>query len=61
MSIKGTEAVSELVKIDISIKEGVYIATSEDLLGLFVADRNIIDLFNEIPGVIEAIHKEEQK
>lgn len=52
---------SELVKIDIAIREGVYIATSKDMLGLFVADTNITDLFNEIPGVIEAIHKEEQK
>ena len=47
-----------IIKIDIAIKDGVYIATSEDLLGLFVVDKNIIDLFNEIPEVINAIHKE---
>ena len=47
-----------LIKIDLAIQDGLYVATSEDLPGLFVADRNIIDLFSEIPEVIKAIHKE---
>lgn len=49
---------SELVKVDISIKEGMYIATSEDLLGLFVVDINLMAFVNEIPEVIKAIYKE---
>ena len=50
---------TELIRVDISIKEDIYIATSEDLLGLFVADKNLIDFVNEIPEVIKAIYKEQ--
>ena len=46
------------IKINISIEDGLYMATSDDLPGLFVADKNIIDLFNEIPAVIKALYKE---
>lgn len=61
MTVGGFVDVNELIKLDISIIEGLYIATSEDLPGLFVADRNIIDLFNEIPEVIKAIKHEIRK
>jgi len=51
--------VKELVKVDISTKDGMYIATSKDLLGLFVAERNIMDFVSEIPEIIKAIYKEQ--
>lgn len=47
------------IKVEIYIKEGIYLATSKDLPGLFVADRNFIDFINEIPEVIKAIYKEQ--
>lgn len=52
---------SQKIRINISMRDDLYIATSEDLLGLFVADKNIIELFKEIPQTIKAIENETRR
>lgn len=49
------------IKVDIRIHDGLYIATSEDMLGLFVVARCITDLIEEITEVIVAINKETER
>ncbi|MFC1659677.1 hypothetical protein ACFL0U_03870 [Pseudomonadota bacterium] len=44
----------DLITVDISKRDGIYIATSETLAGLLVAHRDIIVFINEIPKVIKA-------
>jgi len=48
---------SKIITVDLSQTLDIFLATSEDLKGLYVCDRDIVELFKEIPNVIKVIYK----
>lgn len=48
---------SEVFRVEIAEGDGLFIAQSKDLPGLFVADKTLDAVVNSIPGVIKVILK----